>query len=211
MGPPQIIKVDFQLSALTTSRWLCQEIKSAGSCAPFMSTVLGLRSKLSATTVASLFGCVSSAMPEGSAPATAHAAGLVMPAFIRAAEILACCDISMDFAGFVAGESRMISCVPREGTMSVPPLPANAERVFLPQVTDAVNTSPCSATTGSGETFNPRFSESVPRMNRAFFGLMQYSSTLIFSSVETPCRIRKVDTFTGISALLENNDVLYSS
>src|SRR5439155_3349438 len=144
MGPPQIIKVDFQLSALTTSRWLCQEIKSAGSCAPFMSTVLGLRSKLSATTAASLFGCVSSATPERSTPATAHAAGFVMPAFIRAAEILACCDISQDFEGFVAGESRITSCAPSEGCKSPSPLPANAEKVFLPQVTDAVKASPFS-------------------------------------------------------------------
>ena len=65
--------------------------------------------------------------------------------------------------------------------------------------------------TGVALTLKPGFCASVPKMKSAFLGLMQYSSILIFFSVETPCRIRKLETLAGISMLLENSEVLNSS
>src|SRR5947208_17155859 len=52
-GPPQIISADFHASARTTSCWLSQEMKNAGSCAPFINAVFGFKSN-SAGEVAAL-------------------------------------------------------------------------------------------------------------------------------------------------------------
>src|SRR5271168_2782859 len=96
-GPPQIINVDFQLSDLTTSRWLCQEIRNAGSCAPFINTTGGCKSNCSGAVAAAAPAPVDTeagvATTAGfTRPAAAQAAGLVMPAFINAAVIVCCSD-----------------------------------------------------------------------------------------------------------------------
>src|SRR6266700_5264831 len=101
-GPPQIIKLDFQPSEFTTSRWLLHEIKNAGSWLPFINTTGGCRSKPPAAIGARLSsgeGAVSTALAEWApafdadrpfTPAAAQAAGLDMRAFSSAAAIFCC-------------------------------------------------------------------------------------------------------------------------
>src|ERR1700676_3788497 len=90
-GPAHIISVDIQLSERTTSRWLCQEIRNAGSWLPFISTVGGCRSNCSGATAVATAPPLGDEAAEVTTPhdtrAAAHAAGLVMPAFINAALI----------------------------------------------------------------------------------------------------------------------------
>jgi hypothetical protein len=52
---------------------------------------------------------------------------------------------------------------------------------------------------GVGPTLRPEFCANVPRIKSEFFGLMQYSSTLIVLSVKTLLRARKLETLAGIS------------
>src|ERR1700733_15879515 len=59
---------------------------------------------------------------------------------------------------------------------------------------------------GSGPTSPPGFSLSVPRMNSAFLGLMQNSSTLILLLVTMPWRARKLSTFAGAGSLVVKNE-----
>src|SRR5947209_7841400 len=63
---------------------------------------------------------------------------------------------------------------------------------------------------GRGLISRPAFSASVPRMNREFFGLMQYSSTLILLFVLTPCRARKLCTFPGTDSFVLKKESLNS-
>src|SRR5258708_9674039 len=62
------------------------------------------------------------------------------------------------------------------------------------------------STTGSGVTFKPGFSLSVPSRKSAFLGLMQNSSTLILLVVLTPWRRRKPRTLSGASSLVVKNE-----
>src|SRR5579863_8079498 len=141
----------------------------------------------------------------GFRPAAAQAAGLVMPAFISAAVIFCCWPASVICAEALAREAYDAgagSLVTVEFADRPKTFGKRTERAF------------CSAvrlTTGTALTVRPGFCANVPRTKSAFFGLMQYSSILIFLSVETLWRARKLEMFGGISRLLEKSDVLNSS
>ena len=51
---------------------------------------------------------------------------------------------------------------------------------------ETARSSACVARTGTALTSIPGLSASVPKINNAFLGLMQYSSILIFALVSTP-------------------------
>src|SRR5579862_376809 len=99
-GPPQIIAADFHPSDLITSRCDCHEMKNAGLCVPFFSTADGCRSNVSCG-AAFFAGATAAAAPPAvmmaavvRMPAAAQAAGLVMPAFTKAAVTFSCCAVS---------------------------------------------------------------------------------------------------------------------
>src|SRR6266705_571711 len=118
-GPPQIIRLDFHPSEFTTSRWLLHEMKKAGSWLPFISTTGGWRSNPSGGLAAGLGSSrsVMTALAECAlaladipfAPATAHAAGLEIPAFMSAAAIFCCCDIALADTAAVSLDSLTTS------------------------------------------------------------------------------------------------------
>src|SRR5579872_7060161 len=103
MGPPQIISEHFHPSERARSRWLRQEIKNVELFLPFMRTTGGRESKPSMAsgactcTPGRAWPWTLLAAPLGVTPAAAHAAGLVIPAFISAAAIFCCCVISEVF------------------------------------------------------------------------------------------------------------------
>src|ERR1039458_921532 len=109
-APPQTMAADFQASALTNSFWLRKEITNVGLFAPFINTTGGVRLKSDDAGWSSPRGASCRRTSEraemvvGGAfsstatlwygtPAADHAAGLVMPARVRAAAIFACWPI----------------------------------------------------------------------------------------------------------------------
>src|SRR4029077_5832431 len=76
---------------------------------------------------------------------------------------------------------------------------------------EAVRCSEITVRTGTAVTLSPGFCARVPRINREFFGLMQYSSTFSFWSLEMQCRARKVVMFGGILGPKNSNEVPNSS
>src|ERR1035437_6394271 len=137
-APAQIMAADFQASELTNSFWLRKEITNVGWFAPFINTTGGERLKLDglarAPFVRTPFGRASFGRTSASAEARAgssfsstatvwyetlaadHASGLVMPARVSAAAILACWLISRVLVGAAPPASLMIC---GEGSRSV--------------------------------------------------------------------------------------------
>src|SRR6266576_649116 len=202
-GPPQIIRLDFQPSEFTTSRWLLHEIKNAGSWLPFINTTGGCKSKpptAAGACLCSTAGAVSTALAEcvlapamedPVTPATAQAAGSDIPAFISAAAIFCCCVIAEAGIAFASLESLKIfvSLLP---SLRAPKLA-------------------CSAQDGMMLASIPGFCDSVPKAKRKFSGLMQYSSTLIRLLGLAPWRSKKLVTPSGISGPSNKTERLYCS
>src|SRR5208283_843881 len=199
---------DFQPSDRTTSRWLCHEMKNAGLCAPLISTTGGCKSNCGAASAA---GATAAPAPPADKdeddvkgpppvmPAAAHAAGLAMPAFIIAAATFSRCAPSSTGAGWLtATETKALA-----PNVNVEPVAPGGS---LGNLKEDLGPSVPSVLTGTSLAVVPWFSASVPRTKSAFFGLMQYSSTLILCSLLTPCRVRKSATFGGVSRLLENKE-----
>src|SRR5579864_4761223 len=102
---------DFQPRDASTSRWLRQEIKKAGLCVPFITATFGFRSKSSTLAVLPLLGLTTVAVAGAeSIPAAGQAAGLEIPALVRAAAIFCCCVIWSAVGGLeLSALSRIIS------------------------------------------------------------------------------------------------------
>src|SRR5208282_6247989 len=119
-APPQIIAADFQVRAMANSFWLRKEITNVGGFAPFINTTGGARSKseglgwsvcrASSAGVEMASGGVfsSTATFAYGTWAADQASGLVMPARVSAAAILACWLMAGAVEGADSGESLMI-------------------------------------------------------------------------------------------------------
>src|SRR5208337_1646776 len=213
-APPQTMAADFQASALTNSFWLRKEITNVGLLAPFINTTGGLRLKPGGLAWSSpgrtsgklASGKGGSAFAETVAggsfsstarlwyetPAADHASGLVMPARVSAAAILACWLISCVEAGAVPLASLMI-CGAGKGSEILlgAELPGPSLR--------GESLSGESRRGENGRTWTPGFSVRVPAMKSVSSGLIERSSTRKRRPGTTPCRERKTLTRGGTS------------